>query len=482
MTWRFDHSYARLPDALFTRIEPAPVRSPASVIVNRALAEPLGLDADELASPLGAAWLAGNVLPPGAEPIAQAYAGHQFGHFAMLGDGRAVLLGELLAPDGRRYDLQLKGSGRTPYSRSGDGRAALGPMLREYVIGEAMHALGIPTTRALAVVRTGERIYRETPLAGAVLARVAASHIRVGTFQYAAALREPGVLDALLDHTIERHYPALAGVPRRALALLQEVIDRQCDLVLGWMRVGFIHGVMNTDNMTLSGETIDYGPCAFMDAYDPATTFSSIDHQGRYAFARQAPIAAWNLARLAEAMLGLIDEDEARAIELAQAALGRFEERFREGWLDMMRGKLGLRAREAGDADLAADLLSWMHDARADYTTTFRGLSDGFAPDEARAADPGLLRWQDRWRDRIAREDGGAEAALVRMRGFNPVYVPRNHRVEDALAAATERDDMAPLHALLEAVTRPFERRAGLEAFEGPAPASAAGYRTFCGT
>jgi len=487
MPWRFDNSYARLPEALYTRIAPVPVRSPAPVIVNTALAAELGLDAEGFDSPQGAELLAGNRLPPGADPIAQAYAGHQFGHFAMLGDGRAVLLGELIAPDGRRYDLQLKGSGRTPYSRSGDGRAALGPMLREYVIGEAMHGLGITTTRALAVVATGERVYRETPLAGAVLARVAASHIRVGTFEYCAALRDPPVLNALLDHVIARHYPALVGDARPALALLQAAIERQCDLVLDWMRVGFIHGVMNTDNMTLSGETIDYGPCAFMDTYDPQTVFSSIDHQGRYAFGQQAPVAMWNLARLAEALLGSIDPDEDRAIELARDALGRFGDRFRDGWAAALRAKLGLQSHEAEDAALGQDLLSWMADARADYTTTFRALSDGFAPGDPRAADPRLQAWQARWQARLARDARPLQAAFAQMRSVNPVYIPRNHRVEEALAAAVDArpgdaDALAPLRRLLDAVSRPFDRRPGLEGFEQPPPASRQPYRTYCGT
>ena len=482
MSWRFDNSYARLPEALFTRIAPTAVRAPAIVLVNAALAAELGLADSELDSPEGAQFLSGNRVPPGAEPIAQAYAGHQFGHFSMLGDGRAVLLGELVTPDGHRRDLQLKGSGRTPYSRSGDGRAALGPMLREYVIGEAMHALGIPTTRALAVVGTGERVYRETPLPGAVLARVAASHIRVGTFEYCAALREPGVMPALLEHTIARHYPALVGHPQPALALLQEAVDRQCDLVLAWMRVGFIHGVMNTDNMALSGETIDYGPCAFMDAYDPSTVFSSIDHQGRYAFGQQAPVAMWNLARLAEALLELIDPNEDRAIELAKAALGRFGERFRSGWVDGLCARLGLQAREPGDAALAEDLLAWMQRARADYTSTFRALTDGFPPADPREADPGLQAWRARWEARVGREGQPVEVVHARMRALNPVYIPRNHKVEDALAAATGQGDLSPLRRLLEVVSRPYERRPGLEDYEQAAAVSAQPYRTFCGT
>lgn len=421
---------------------------------------------------------AGNALPKGAAPYAQAYAGHQFGHFTMLGDGRALMWGEHIAPDGRRWDIQFKGSGRTPYSRGGDGRAALGPMLREYVISEALHALGIPTTRALAVATTGQAVHRDEPLDGAVLTRVARSHIRVGTFQYAAMQDDPSVLRALLSHTIARHDPELACSKSQAEGLLHAVIARQASLIVEWMRVGFIHGVMNTDNMTLSGETIDYGPCAFMDAYNPQTVFSSIDHAGRYAYAKQPHIAQWNIARLAEALLPLIDEDTKRAVVKAREVVETFAGVFQGKWLAMMRAKIGLADAQDGDAALIGDLLRWMQTSGTDFTKTFRDLSrPGLLVAPTAPYDhPAFRGWYTRWQTRRARDGGPCP-----MRTNNPRIIPRNHIVEEALGAATA-GDMQPLHDLLAALQDPYTDRPGLERYQSPPPPSRRVYQTFCGT
>ena len=478
MNWQFDNSFARLPDSLFSRVAPTPVREPELVIVNHALMRSLGLRLENLDARDLAATLSGNALPEGATPIAQAYAGHQFGNFTMLGDGRAVMLGEHVAPDGRRYDIQLKGGGRTPYSRQGDGRAALGPMLREYIVSEGMHALGIPTTRSLAVVTTGEPVYREEVLPGAVLTRVAASHLRVGTFQYAAAREDVESLQSLVDHALDRHYPHLRGTESPALALLGAVVERQAALVVEWMRVGFIHGVMNTDNMTISGETIDYGPCAFMEAYDPATTFSSIDWQHRYAYANQAPIALWNLARFAETLLPLIDAEPEKAIEPAKEQVLRFNDLFRAGWGAMMRRKLGLFTEQSGDLALIETLLTWMQQHDADYTATFRAIAADSAPI---SADEAFADWSARWQARLADQPESPDAARALMGAANPVYIPRNHKVDAALRAAGQ-GDLMPLHALLDALAKPYERRDGLEDFERPAPVGERVLQTFCGT
>jgi uncharacterized protein YdiU (UPF0061 family) len=418
-------------------------------------------------------------VPPGAEPIAQAYAGHQFGHFTNLGDGRAILLGEQLAPNGRRADLQLKGSGRTRYSRGGDGRAALGPMLREYVVSEGMHALGIPTTRSLAVAATGEAVLRERPLPGAVLTRVAASHVRVGTFQYAAALGDRDLLAALLDHAIARHDHPAAGADDPAAAFLDAVVGRQAALVARWMLVGFVHGVMNTDNMAVSGETIDYGPCAFLDAYDPATVFSSIDRQGRYAYANQPAIAHWNLARLAESLLPVLRGGEEAALETARGTIDTFRERFGRHYLAGARAKLGLVTEEEGDLALVSTLLERMHAARADFTATFAGLA---AVAEAGAAPEGpLADWAAGWLVRLARQPGTRADAAARMRRVNPTVIPRNHHVEAALVAA-EAGDLAPVAALVAAVRAPFAETAANEPYRAGPPAGCGPYVTFCGT
>jgi uncharacterized protein YdiU (UPF0061 family) len=467
--WRFDNSYARLPEELFIPQNPEPVAKPAMVVLNRALAESMGLDADALEVEV----FAGNKIPPGAEPIAQAYAGHQFGNFTMLGDGRAILLGEHLTPAGDRLDVQLKGSGRTPFSRRGDGRAALGPMLREYIISEAMNGLGIPSTRSLAVATTGETVYRDTALPGAVLMRIAASHIRVGTFEYVAATRNLDALRALADHTQKRHYPDLAVESHRAL--LEAIIDRQAALVARWMLVGFIHGVMNTDNMALSGETIDYGPCAFMDTYDPETVFSSIDRQGRYAYGNQSRIAHWNLARLAETFVPLLDDDETRGVEIAKEILGIFPERFESHWLGGMREKLGLFNAEPEDLGLAGELLEIMAREKWDFTNTFRNLNPT-------AEAPELGAWQAKWQARLSRQPQTIEDALAWMRKSNPFVIPRNHKVEEALAAAVASGDLGPMHRLLEALTNPFEDNPVKQDYCDPAPAGSETYQTFCGT
>ena len=478
--WNFDTSYAGLPEALHAEAPPVPVREPRIVVLNDDLARTLGLDPDRLRTH-AAAVLSGNELPPGATPLAQAYAGHQFGHFTNLGDGRAILLGEQITPAGDRVDLQLKGAGRTRYSRGGDGRAALGPMLREFVISEAMQALGIPTTRSLAVVATGEAVLRATPLPGAVLTRVAASHIRVGTFQYAAARGEPGLLAALLDYTLRRHDPALVDAPVPPLAFLEAVVERQAALVARWMLVGFVHGVMNTDNMAISGETIDYGPCAFLDRYDPATVFSSIDHQGRYAYGNQPGIAHWNLARLAESLLPLVPGTEAEAIEGVKGVLATFPERFSRRQLALGREKLGLVTTEDGDAALFTDLLRAVAAEGADFTSTFAGLADQATAATADTAPPAVAAWLPAWRARLGRQPLPPAEAAARMRRVNPLVIPRNHRVEEALAAA-EAGDLAPFTRLVAAVRRPFDATPDTAPFRGGPPPGCGPYRTFCGT
>ena len=477
----FDNTYARLPARFYARVEPAHVAAPRIVRVNRDLAALLGLDP----AALDADMLAGNRLPAGAEPIAQAYSGHQFGHFSpTLGDGRAILLGEVVGLDGQRYDIQLKGSGPTPFSRRGDGRAALGPVLREYLIGEAMHALGIPTTRALAAVTTGEPVYRETALPGAVLTRVAASHIRVGTFQFFASQGDTEAVRTLADYAIARHYPELAGDYR---GFLDAVIARQAELVASWLQIGFIHGVMNTDNMAISGETIDYGPCAFMDTYDPATVFSSIDLAGRYAYSSQPRIAAWNLARLAETLLPLLGSNQETAIESAKQAIASFAPRFESTYLIGLRRKLGLETAQEGDDELIQDLLRHMQEGGADWTLTFRALADAAEGNDADARvlfSPGAAwdAWAERWRSRLVREPGlPAERATV-MRALNPLYIPRNHLVEAALNAATQSDDYRPFEELLEVITKPYERRSDLERFAQPPRPEERVLATFCGT
>jgi serine/tyrosine/threonine adenylyltransferase len=485
----FDNTYARELEGFYVPWKAAQVARPRLVKLNHELADELGLDAGALDSEEGARIFAGNEIPEGAAPLAQAYAGHQFGGFVpQLGDGRALLLGEVIDRNGRRRDIQLKGSGPTPFSRAGDGRAALGPVLREYLIGEAIHILGIPTTRALAAVVTGEPVFREEgALPGAVLTRVAASHVRVGTFQFFAGRGEQAKVRRLADYVIDRHYRELKGHANPYLALLERVCDSQAALIASWMHVGFIHGVMNTDNMAISGETIDYGPCAFMDHYDPATVFSSIDTHGRYAYANQPKIAQWNLARFAETLLFLIDADGKRAITRATEVIHAFPEQYERHWLKGMRAKLGLFTEDEADLNIATGFLTAMEGKNVDYTLAFRYLADATLsrkePIRALFADPSAYDlWSGHWRARLARE---AVAPLVRaqaMRRANPAFIPRNHRVEEALSAAVERGDYAPFATLLNILARPFDDQPEFAAFAEPAPEGQGCYRTFCGT
>ncbi len=485
----FDNLYRRLPDRFHARVAPTPVAAPRLIVFNRALAADLGIDVAAI-EPDAARLFAGNALADGAEPIALAYAGHQFGNFVpQLGDGRAVLLGEVIDRHGVRRDIQLKGSGPTPFSRNGDGRAALGPVLREYLVSEAMHALGVPTTRALAAVTTGEGVLRDTALPGAIVTRVAASHIRVGTFQYFAARGDLEALRLLADHVIARHYPEVAAAERPYLALLHAVAARQAALVARWMNVGFVHGVMNTDNTAISGETIDYGPCAFLDVYDPATVFSSIDRGGRYAFANQPAIIQWNMARFAETLLQLIDPDADAAIAAATAAIEAMPGQFQHAWLTGMRAKLGLVSEEATDAALAGALLKAMQDGRADFTLTFRALSqtpgDPAALERARAlfeTPEAFDAWTVQWTARLARDGGDPATRGHAMRAANPAIIPRNHRVEEMIAAAVTHEDFGPFHAMLNAVQRPFDDDPALAAYAERPAAPATPYRTFCGT
>lgn len=485
--WRFDNTYSRLPDVLFAPAQPAAMRAPRVSILNHRLADELGLNLGSMSPEAAAALFAGQNLPAGFRPIAQAYAGHQFGHFTMLGDGRAILLGEHRTASGRLVDIQLKGAGQTRFSRGGDGRAALGPMLREYIISEAMAALGIPTTRSLAVVTTGEPVYRTSVLRGAILTRVAASHIRVGTFEYLAARQDEPTLRVLADYAIDRHYPELVDAPRKYLEFLRAVTDCQAALIVRWQLVGFIHGVMNTDNMAISGETIDYGPCAFMNAYDPDTVFSSIDHAGRYAYGNQPRIAQWNLARFAETLLPLVDPEQKKAIVSATEVLADYPAMFERYWLAGMRQKLGLQTSEADDVELIRSLLDWMQKSRADFTNTFRDLSAAEPPAGDRYQDPDFQAWYSRWQLRLSRDgqvsrDGQAKASCYAvMQTVNPAVIPRNHWVEEALSSAENHDDLTAVHELLAVLASPFDARADLAKYQN-APPDDCNYRTFCGT
>jgi len=487
----FDNTYCRLPERFYARLPPTPVAEPALIAFNEGLCRSLGIDPDALDERGWAEVFSGNRLPRGADPIAQAYAGHQFGVFVpSLGDGRAILLGEVAGADGQRRDLQLKGSGRTPFSRLGDGRAPLGPVLREFLVSEAMAALGVPTTRSLAAVATGEAVYRDRPLPGGVLARVAASHLRVGTFQYFAVRNDVEAVRILADYAIARHDPDLdqPPAPARYRVFLERVCLRQADLVAAWLSVGFVHGVMNTDNCAISGETIDFGPCAFLDAYDPGAVFSSIDHGGRYAYANQPQIAAWNLARLAECLLPLLAESRQAAIEIAQDVLAAFGERFRLVYQQRMARKIGLAQPREGDAELAADLLARMAENGADFTLTFRRLADAAVDSRADAtlrplfADPSAFDpWAERWRRRIATE-GPAEEVAARLKRTNPAVVPRNHLVEEALAAAVEGGELGPFARLHAALAAPFADRAPNDRFALPPAPHERVTVTFCGT
>jgi uncharacterized protein YdiU (UPF0061 family) len=486
----FQNTYAALPEGFFARVAPTPVTSPRLVKLNRPLAARLGLDPDVLESPEGVEILAGKRVPNGADPIAMAYAGHQFGHFVpQLGDGRAILLGEVIDTDGVRRDIQLKGSGPTPFSRRGDGRAALGPVLREYIVSEAMAAMGIPTTRSLAATITGEHVIRETALPGAVLTRVAASHIRVGTFQYFAARGDTEGVKRLADHVIARHYPDTADTKRPYHALLEGVIARQAELVARWLLVGFIHGVMNTDNTSISGETIDYGPCAFMDHYDPAAVFSSIDEQGRYAYANQPRIMLWNLTRLAECLLSLFSDDQDTAIEQAQSILAEFPAKFTAAYQSGLRRKIGLFTEQDGDEALVQDLLDAMAKNQADFTLTFRRLGDA-AEDSGRDADIRQLfadptafdEWAARWRQRLGREPQMPAERAKAMRTVNPAFIPRNHRIEAVIQAAVGRDDFAPFEELLTVLSKPYGDQPAFADYANPPEPDQRVLQTFCGT
>ena len=480
-TFQLERTYSKLPGVFFSKLSPTPVSNPEILLFNQKLAEEIGLDLSVLSEQEQTQLLSGNLVPKGIEPFAQAYAGHQFGNFTMLGDGRALMLGEHLTPSGQRLDLQFKGSGKTPYSRGGDGRAALGPMLREYLISEAMHALGIPTTRSLAVVATGESVYRKSELPGAILTRTAGSHIRVGTFEFASLHEDKAMTQALLDYLIDRHFPEIREEENKALSVLRAAIDQQIDLIIHWMRVGFIHGVMNTDNMALSGETIDYGPCAFMDVFSPDTVFSSIDHRGRYAFANQPYVAQWNLARLAESLLPLIHDERQDAIAGAEESLNAFKPAYKDKWLAMMGTKLGLAEADKQDELLVTDLLDWMHSNSADYTNTFRDLGRQVLPENQLYQSETFETWHRRWQERLGGEGRSLDSSLSLMRSVNPVVIPRNHKVEEALQAG-EEGNLNPFRNLLKALESPYEEADHLAPYQVPPKPSEKVHQTFCGT
>ena len=480
INWNFDNSYSRLPNAFKENIKPVSVKNPELLLLNEKLASELNLNFENINKDELSEIFAGNVLPKGSNSIAQAYAGHQFGHFTMLGDGRATLLGEHLTNKKQRYDIQFKGSGKTSFSRNGDGRAALGPMLREYIISEAINYLNIPTTRGLAVVKTGEQVFREIPLPGAILTRVASSHIRVGTFQYIAARENESELKIFFDYVINRHYPHLKDFENIALEFLKAVLDKQIDLVVNWMRVSFVHGVMNTDNMSISGETIDYGPCAFMDTYDPQTVFSSIDKMGRYAYCNQPIITKWNLARLAECLIPLIDTNQNKSIELATDIINSFEKKYEEKWMEMMRHKLGLSILDEKDKFLILDLLTWMHQHKADYTNTFCYLMDEKIQNDKIYTDYHFKIWKKRWQERLKKEKNIQDKSIELMKKNNPIVIPRNHKIEEVLNAAQE-DNLKPYLRLLEILKKPYSSREDLKDYQTLSNSNEK-YKTFCGT
>lgn len=480
-SWKLENSYADLPSKFYTSVNPTPVRAPELVIFNEKLAKTLDITLPHDDKKILARLFSGNELPETFSPIAQAYAGHQFGHFSVLGDGRAHLIGEQISPNGKRFDVQFKGSGQTPYSRNGDGRAALAPMLREYIISEAMHSLNIPSTRSLAVVLSGESIMRSSYVKGAILTRVASSHIRVGTFEYANKVLDREDLKALADYAIARHYPELVYEENPYLSFLKAVITQQAKLIASWMHIGFIHGVMNTDNMAISGETIDYGPCAFMDIFSMNKVFSSIDQNGRYEYGSQAHIAHWNLTKLAESLLPLLHENMDEAIKLAEVAIGEYANDFNSAWISGMRSKLGLLNEEEGDYVLAQNLFSWMENAKADFTSTFRDLSHENLSDKDIYNSPDFKKWYDLWQARLSRNSKPIKSALKTMRKCNPVIVPYNHLVEEALSAA-EEGDIQPFYKLLSALEKPFEFSSSNEGFLNSTPNPNPHYQTFCGT
>ena len=478
--WCFDNTYFKLSKAFKEDIKPIPVKKPELVLFNKKLAKDLNLDFSNLDNQKLSELFSGNSLPEGSDSLAQAYAGHQFGHFTMLGDGRAVLIGEHLSKDNKRYDIQFKGSGKTAFSRNGDGRAALGPMLREYIISEAMNGLQIPTTRSLAVVKTGEEVIRETTLPGAILTRVASSHIRVGTFQYIAAREKKDELEVLLNYVIDRHYPHIKNSKSKAIDLLANVMEKQINLIVNWMRVGFIHGVMNTDNMSISGETIDYGPCAFMDIYDPKTVFSSIDQMGRYAYCNQPVITKWNLSRFAECLIPLIDKDQNKSIEIATEMINSFEKKYEDKWLNMMRDKLGLFGVDEKDKFLILDLLTWMHQKKVDYTNTFCHLMNENTKEDKNYEDKDFQNWKIRWNERLKTNNNTPEKYLKLMKTVNPLIIPRNHKVEEVLHAA-EKNNLKPITLLIELLKDPYSNKKNIIDYQIPSNSDEK-YQTFCGT
>ena len=480
INWNFDNSYSRLPDTFKEHVKPIAVKNPELVIINESLSKELDLDLTKINKDKLSSLFTGNTLPEGSNTIAQAYAGHQFGHFTMLGDGRAILIGEHITNDNKRFDIQLKVSGKTSFSRNGDGRAALGPMLREYIISEAMHNLNIPSTRSLAVAKTGEKIMRDTLLEGAILTRVALSHIRVGTFQYIAARDKKDELELLLNYVINRHYPKLVNSKNKAIDLLIDLMNKQTDLVVNWMRVGFIHGVMNTDNMSISGETIDYGPCAFMDTYDPKTVFSSIDHMGRYAYCNQPIITKWNLSRFAECLIPMIDENQKKAIEIATEIINTFEKNYEEKWLEMMRKKLGLLGNHSTDKTLILDLLTWMHQKKVDYTNTFCHLMKFKVQEEEEFQDRVFKDWKKRWNERLIINNSSNEKSIALMRTVNPLVIPRNDKVEETLDLAN-KNNFKMLFEFLEILKTPYIEKKNTYKYQIPNENNKE-YKTFCGT
>ena len=479
--WKFDNTYLKLSNNLFSRQSPLPVKSPKIILFNNDLSKELNLNFSKINSKEMALIFSGNKLPFGSASISQAYAGHQFGHFTILGDGRAHIIGEHIAENNKRFDIQFKGSGKTPYSRNADGRAALGPMLREYLISEAMHNLGVPTTRSLAVVETGEKIIREEMLEGAILTRVASSHIRVGTFQYALISKEKKDLKILLDYSIHRHYPQIINSNNPAIELLKAVSQKQIELITSWMRIGFVHGVMNTDNMTISGETIDYGPCAFMDNYDPNTVFSSIDVQGRYAYFNQPLIAIWNLERFAETLISLIDDNQANAIKKASEVIKYFSERYQDIWLEMMREKLGIIGKDENDKELIINLLKWMHEYKVDYTNTFCHLMGKLLFKNKIYENGKFTIWKKKWKKRLELNNNTLENSLNMMSKANPLVIPRNHFVEEALNSATKNNDLSKIHSLIKIMKNPYNYSNNIKNFQNPG-ISGKKFTTYCGT
>ena len=479
--WKFDNTYLNLSKSMFSKINPTPVKTPKLILFNHNLSKEIDLDFSKIDNKELALIFSGNQLPDGSESIAQAYAGHQFGHFTILGDGRALMIGEHIDKSNNRYDIQFKGSGKTPYSRNADGRAALGPMLREYIISESMHHLGVSTTRSLAVVETGEDVVRESILKGAVLTRVASSHIRVGTFQYALISKNKSDLKTLFNYTLNRHYPNIKRSHSAAVDLLKIVLDKQINLICDWMRVGFIHGVMNTDNMTISGETIDYGPCAFMDKYDPETVFSSIDHQGRYAYYNQPRIAKWNLERFAESLLPLIDADNRVAIKIAQGVLEEFPEKYKKRWLEMMKKKLGIVGDDPGDEELIINLLAWMHQNKADYTNTFCYLMNKYKQKNEIYNEKIFILWKKKWEDRIKLNNNSKEKSLKIMNKVNPLVIPRNHLVEEALNHSIETNDFKKIHELIQVLQNPYDINPLTFDYQST-PSLEKNFVTYCGT